>query len=227
LRWVLLVLCVIVLLFLLLCLLRVGALVALDGTVTVKVRAGPVHIQVAPPKAKKPKKEKGPKQEKPKKEKPKKEKKGFPKPGLADIRSALETLWPPLIKALNRTRKGIRIDPLTLGVFFGGAEDPASAAQTMGYAHAAVWSGMPALERALDIPNPSIHLETDFLEESTKVRGQVGISIRIGTLLAVGLQAAFPALKWLLGYLKKHKNDEKAHTKEKKPDTQTENNSAA
>lgn len=224
-RWVLLVLGVIVLLFLLLCFLRAGALVVLDGTVTVKVRAGPVRIQVAPPKEKKP--DKGKKQEKPKQEKPKEGKKPFPKPDFADIRPALEALWPPLVKALNRTRKGIRIDPLTLGVFFGGAEDPASAAQAMGCAHAAVWGGMPVLERVLDIPNPSIRLETDFLSETTRVRGQVGITIRIGTLLAVGAQVAFPALRWLSGYLKKHKNDEKTQAKEEKPGPQAENNTAA
>lgn len=215
-RWVLLILGILLLLLLLLCLLRVGVLVTLDETVAVKARLGPVRVQVVPSKPKKkPKKEQPPKTEPPKTKKSGKEKRGFPKPSLSDVRSALEALWPPLMKALNRTRKGIRIKPLTLAVFFGGLNDPAATARTLGCAHMAVWNGMPLLEKALDIPNPSIHLEADFLAETTKVRGQVGVTVRIGTLLAVGLQVAFPALKWLLGYLKKHKNDKKDNIKDK------------
>lgn len=227
-RWVLLVLGVLLLLFLLLCCLRLGVLVTLDEAVAVKVKAGPVSIQVLPAKKKKKpeKKPPPPKEERPQKaKKKKKEKAGFPKPTLSDLRSAAETLWRPLLRALDRTRRGIRLHPLTLAVFFGGAEDPASAAQTMGYAHMAVWNGMPLLEKVLDIPEPSIHLETDFTAEATKVRGQVGLTIRVGTLLAVGFQLAVPAVKWLLPYLKRHKNDE---TRKKKESTEaTEENASA
>ncbi len=228
-RWVLLVLGVLLLLFLLLCLLRLGVLITLDETVAVRVKAGPVHIQVIPAKEKKKPGKKPPpsEAEKPKKaKKEKKEKAGFPKPTPSDIRSAVETLWRPLLRALDRTRRGIRLHPLTLAVFFGGAEDPASAARTMGCAHMAVWNGMPLLEKVLDIPEPSIHLETDFTAEATKVRGQVGLTIRIGTLLAVGFQVAVPAVKWLLSYLKRHKNDQSRKKNESTGATK-ENASAA
>lgn len=34
-------------------------------------------------------------------------------------------LWPAAQKALRRTRRSIRVDPLRLSVTLGGAEDPA------------------------------------------------------------------------------------------------------
>ena len=203
----------IVLLFILLCLLRLGVLVNFADTAEAYVSVGPIRIQVAPSKKKKdggPEQEKKPKTTKQaKEEKPGKEKKSFPKPTLSDIRSAYDELWPPTRRALRRTRRGIRIHPLELSLTLGGQEDPAAAAQSCGYASAAVWTGMPVLEQLLDIPDPSIHLGTDFESAGTRIQGRVGISIRIGTLLAVGLQIGIPALRWLLRYLKRHKKADK------------------
>lgn len=131
--------------------------------------------------------------------------KAFPKPSFGEIREALQTLWPPLKKALNRTRRGVRIDPLDLSVILGGQTEPADAARLYGELHGAVWAGMPVLERLLVIPHPHIHLDVDFTAEETKLQGTVGISARIGTLLRIGMTAAIPVLRWLLAYLKKKK----------------------
>jgi hypothetical protein len=216
-HWFLAILAVLLGLLLLLCLLRVGVLVTFGQPATAHLLIGPVRVQVAPadPNRKKPKKEKK------KPEKPKKEAgrgKEFPKPTLEDIRSAYETLWPPMKKALRRTRRDIRIAPLQLSLVIGGREDPAGAAELYGYLSAGVWTVMPALEELLVIPAPSIHLEPDFDRADNLLEGRVGLSVRIGTLLAVGLQVGFPALKWVLRYLKKHrKNTERKGTPECAP----------
>ncbi|MCX4371094.1 DUF2953 domain-containing protein [uncultured Oscillibacter sp.] len=200
-RWVL---GILTLLILLLCRTRAGVLVTLKDTVRVDVKLGWLRFQIVPgkkeaPKTKKPKREKG------KRTKAGRKKKSFPKPSLADIQDVLKTLGPPLKKALNRTRRGIRIDPLCLSLVIGGQEDPAAAGKLYGEINAAVWTGMPVLEQLLDIPTPRIHTEADFDAEKTRAEGTLGITIRIGTALAIGFGIAVPALRWFLRYMRKHR----------------------
>lgn len=194
----------------LVCLLRVGVTVYLDEQVTLDVRAGPVRFHIDPDHPKKPKKEKKPAKEK--RTKPEKEKKPFPRPTVADIQDAVSALAPALGRALSRTRRSIRVHPMTLSITVGGVEDPADAAVLYGYLNAGVWSFMPWIEKLLVIPEPSIHVGLDFAEEKTTVRGRVGVSIRVGQILAIGMGIAIPALQWFLRFRKAHKND--AHTKD-------------
>ena len=202
--WILGILAVLILL---LCLTRIGVLARFGGELSVTVRFGLFRIQVLPASKRPPKHEKKPKKDtepnRPPKEKP--ARKAFPKPSFGEIRDALQTLWPPLKKALNRTRRGVRIDPLDLSVILGGQTEPADAARLYGELHGAVWAGMPVLEQMLVIPHPHIHLDVDFTAEETKLQGTAGISARIGTLLRIGMTAAIPVLRWLLTYLKKKK----------------------
>ena len=136
-------------------------------------------------------------------------KKSSQKPALADIWDAVQTLAPPLKKALGRACRGIHIAPMRLSLVIGGQQDPAAAAKLYGEINAGIWSGMPVLERLLDIPDPGIHTEVDFNTERTQVTGTVGISIRIGTALAVGFGIAFPALWWFLRYRNKRRKNER------------------
>ncbi len=190
-----------ILLIALLCWTRAGVLITLGDAVTVHVKVGLLRFQVVPGREKAPKKKKA----EPDAQEGGKKKKSIPKPGLEDIRDAVRTLAPPLKRALGRTRRGIRIDPLGLSLALGGHEDPASAAKLYGELNAAVWTGMPVLERLLDIPAPGIHTEVDFDAVKTRAEGTVGISIRIGTALAVGFGIAVPALRWLLRYMRRHR----------------------
>ena len=193
---------------LLLCLTRVGVLIRFGEELTVSARFGFLKFQVLPEKKKPPKNEKKPeeaqKKQTQRKEKPKK---AFPKPTLSDIRDAWKALWPPLKKALRRTRRGVRIDPLDLSVILGGQAEPADAAQLKGELHV--------------IPRPHIHLDVDFTAEETKILGSVGFSARIGTLLRIGMTVAIPGLRWLLAYMKKKKqapvgkDESNGHGKEK------------
>ena len=91
-----------------------------------------------------------------------------------------------------------------VSVTVGGAEEPADAAELYGLLNALVWTGMPALERLVDVPDPQIHTGIDFDAPQTRAEGELGLSIRLGTLIAVGLTLGLPALKWLRSYCKRH-----------------------
>ena len=123
----------------------------------------------------------------------------------ADVLDAVRTLWPPLKRALARTRRGIRVSPLEVRITLGGAEDPAGAALRYGRVQAAVWTGMPVLEEVLDVRDPCVGVRLDFDAPETRAEGTIGISARIGTLLAAALEVGMPALRWLLRYQKKQK----------------------
>lgn len=214
------ILAVIVLLIVLLCWTRVGAWAAFGGGVLrLDVKIGLLRVHILPAGPKKPKAEK-PKKEKPKKEKkrPEKEPEGE-KPKLSftleDGKDALRTLLPPLKRALARLGRGIRIKPLRLSLVLGGREDPAASAQLYGEIQAAVWTGMPLLEKLLDIRDPFIHTDVDFSAPAAAVEGEAGITLHIGTLLAVGFGLAFPALRWFLRWRKRCKT--RPPKPEKKP----------
>lgn len=211
----------------LLCMTRVGAHVVFGGDLlTVDVKFGLFKFRILPGKEKKPDPEAETKHAKKKaksdakkaaKQAEKEARKGEKlsvkterlKSLLADIQSAIDAIWPPLKQALNRTRKGVRIHPLRLSLTVGGSDDPAAGAQMYGYIHAGVWTVMPVLEQILTIYDPYIHVGVDFDSPDTKAEGEVGGSIRIGTLLAVGFTVAIPALKWFLQWNKKKKRAQK------------------
>ena len=207
---------IVVLLFLLICLLRVGAEVSFQDRVEVSLRIGPVKRKIFPP-GSSPRKAAKKKEEPPGETAAKKEKKRtLPKLSAADLKEAFAVLGPVVCRALDRTRRKIRISPLQLSLTLGGLEDPAGAAEAYGLLQAAVWSVMPALERYLVIPDPFIHLDVDFQAEDLRLRGQAGVTARIGALMIVGLGVGIPALRWFIK-LQKRKDKEQKNTKN--PDT--------
>ena len=186
----------------LVCLLRVGIQVTLgpEGT-QAEVRLSLFHLRVYPGKEPLPKAEH--QAETAAKDGEQALKRRLPKIRPQDLLDAGRTLWPPLKRALARTRRGVRIRPLKLSVALGGAEDPAQTAQLYGGLCAALWSGMPVLESLVEIRDPQIHLEVDYSQAETRTEGAVGVSLRIGTLLAVALGVAVPAMRWLLKWKKR------------------------
>ena len=157
------------------------------------VRAGFLRVQILL-REERPK-EKAP-AEKPRKRPEKKEKEESPARRItfAQIRLALRTVPPLIWKMLKRILRGTRIDPLEIYISIGGREDPAKAAEQCGYVLTAIWGIMPRLEQILIIPEPFLDVEPDFDAAQTSIEGELGISIRIGTLIA----AAFPLLMGLL-----------------------------
>lgn len=167
--------------------LRLGLYVVFGrGQAAADLTIGPFRVRLVPSKETKKTPQETKKTGKPKKE-PKdlaEAAKKIPKPKLEDLQDAARTLWPAAKKALRRTRRGIRVDPLRLSATLGGAEDPAAAAELYGGLHALVWTGMPALEKLVVIRDPGIHLGIDFDAQETRAEGELGISIRLGTLIA-------------------------------------------
>ena len=199
----------ILLLFLLLSFLRVGAVADLGAELRVRLRIGPVKLTVLPKKEKKPQEEKKtdgqPAEEKAPKEK---KKRALPKLDFAELRDLAGTAFGALGQTLRRTCRRTRIDPLELCVVFAG-DNPADTAQTYGYACAVLWTLMPRLEELFYIPNPSIHLDMDLQAEETTVEGTVGVSLRVCDLLAILFTLAVPLAKWFLRWRKAHRNDPK------------------
>lgn len=192
----------------LLCRVRVGVRVTLTGRAAeVEARVGPLHLQVYPGKSRQ-EPQKPPETAKQPAEPSQKGKPTLPRFTAQDLREAAQALWPPLRRALGRTRRGIRVQPLTVSVTLGGAADPAETAQVYGLLHAGIWTVMPVLEELLDIRDPGIHLGLNFDAPETEARGCVGVSIRIGTLLAVALGVGIPALRWLSAFQKRKKTAE-------------------
>ena len=201
------ILAVIILLIALLCWTRVGVWVAFGGEeLRLDVKFGLLRVHILPAKPQKPREEK-PKEEKKKPLKEPEEKEPKPKRAftLEDGKDALRTLLPPLKRALRRFGRGIRVKPLRLSLVLGGQEDPAAAAQAYGEIQAAVWTGMPLLERLVDVRDVYIHTDVDFMASAAAVEGEAGATIRIGTLLAMGFGLAFPALGWFLRWRKRCK----------------------
>lgn len=220
---------ILLLLILVLLLLRVGVRLQFGEELRVTAIAGPIWLQLVPePEKKKP--------DKPKKEKaPKKKKEKTPEDGekkrslgltFRDIRSALPALWESLKRGLRKTRQRLRIDPMHLSVCFGG-DDPAQVAELYGWANTAMWTVMPEMERLTRMPNPHIHLETDFTASETHISGEVGLSFRIGDLLAIGFAFAGPALRWYRAFRKEKSEQEKKAAREKKPPENTKNQAPA
>lgn len=220
---------ILLLLILVLLLLRVGVRLQFGEELRVTAIAGPIRLQLVPEPEKK-------KTDKPKKEKaPKKKKEKTPEDGekkksldltFHDIRSALPALWESLKRGLRKTRQRLRIDPMHLSVCFGG-DDPAQVAELYGWANTAMWTVMPEMERLTRMPDPRIHLETDFTASETHISGEVGLSFRVGDLLAIGFAFAGPALRWYRAFRKEKSEQEKKAAREKKPPENTKNQAPA
>lgn len=184
--------------------LRVSVTVGFGDELHVTAQIGPVKLQVVPPPEKKPKKEK------PKKEKAAETDSKPPKKKLdlhltfADIRAALGAVWRAVQGALRRAGRRIRIDPMRVSIVLGD-ENPANTAEWYGWVNAAVWTVMPWLEATVHMPDPQVHMEMDFNAVETKASGTVGISYRIGDLLAIGFAAAGPLRRFLIPFLKRQK----------------------
>lgn len=206
-------------LFLLLMLLRVGVEAAFgEGGTRVWLRIGLLRFRIVPAKKK-------PKQEKKTEKKPETAKKAA-KPAekkrkltLAEWKKGAELLLPALYKALRRTRRAIRVQPLRLHITLGG-DDPAAVGQRYGWGQALLWTVMPQAEQLLTIPDPHIRLDADFDGGGSRCEGEVGVRFRIGSMLLISLALLPPMLRWLR-VLRAAKDAEAATAKPEKQTAQT------
>lgn len=207
---------IILLVFLLLGFLRLGAIVSYEERLCVQLRVGALKLTVYPRKAKKPKKEKAPKEEKPKEpknetEKKPKKKPSIPKPTVYDVIDLLDTAFSALGAMVRRTCRRVRIDPLELTLTAASMGNPADTAMLFGALNTAVFTLMPKAEETFYIPDPSIHLRMDYDVYWPSARGTLGISLRLCDLFAIVFTLVIPLGKWFLRFKKAHKHDEPAH----------------
>lgn len=204
--WFLVILGILILLAVLLSRIRLGVRLTWEpGSLTAEASIGPFRIRLYPPAQRK---KSVPQSPAPKEAAQPQQKKhaAFPKPTAEDLRLALETLLPPLRRALDRTRRGIRVTPLEICVTVGGEEDPAAAAQLYGWLHTTVWTIMPVMEQLVRIPEPAIHIGIDFDADTTVSSGKIGIFLTLGTLVSVAFRIGIPVIKFLTAYMKRSQN---------------------
>lgn len=159
------------------------------------VRLGRFRIKILPTK---PKEEKGKKPKKPKKakktKKPKEEKP--PAPLSEKAGGALEyarQLLPVALEAAGGILRGLRVDTLELELT-AGSPDPADAAMRYGQANAALGALWRPLTRAFKVKDGSARVKLDFDAPGMTVYGAACLSIKIGTVIRIGLRAGFKGL---------------------------------
>lgn len=198
------ILAVVLLVLLLIGQVRVGSRARFNaGGFFLWVRLGKFRIKILPMK---PKKEEAPSKPKPPpKKRPKKEKPPTPLPEKAG--GALEyarALLPVALKAAGGMLRGVRVDVLELELT-AGSPDPADAAMLYGQANAALGALWHPLTRAFRVKDGAARVKLDFDAPGMTVYGTAELSIKIGTVVWIGLWAGFKALFGVLAARKRLK----------------------
>lgn len=174
-------------------LIRVGGTVEYSRSGTlVHLRAGPLRIQVYPPKPKKKSGEKKPKRAKKKNPKPQKEEQPEPKPG--GQLDTLKAMLPLVADAAGQLRRKVRVDKLLLDVT-AAAPDPAMAALSFGGVNAAIGMIWPLLENNFNIGDRRIRIKVDFNLTEPEAYLYASISLRVGQAVALALRLGIRFLK--------------------------------
>ena len=124
-----------------------------------------------------------------------------PMPNREQIFYSIEALPPILGRALRRVGQRIRIEPLQMHLLVAGA-DPADTAVLYGKLEAALYAGLPALERLVKIRERDVRLFLDFQQEQMDCIADVGVRIRPWDVLVIAVCAGGSLLKWLIRFRK-------------------------
>lgn len=168
------------------------------------VLAGPMKIQLFPPKPKDETKTAKPKKEKKKKEKPAAAKghQNDEKPGTV---GRIMKLLPTVAEAAGSLKRKIRIDHLTLTVVWG-AEDAASAALGYGKANALLGMIWPLLDNNFNVKKCDWNVDVDYGKTVPEFTADAAITITIGQLLSF---AVHYGVKLLMNWSRSGKNSAK------------------
>lgn len=188
-----------------------------DGAPSLRVRYGPVKLQLFP--IEKQKEEKKPPKPKEKKEKPEKKKKPKAKINMDQILYALEKLPPILGRAMRRMGRSILVEPLKIHILVAG-NDPADMALLYGRLEAAFSAGLPFLHKIMRIKEQDIRLFLDFTEIKMDFIADVGVVLRPGSLAWIGLRAGGSLLRWFLGFRKLASPTVEEDTRQKRSEAQ-------
>ena len=185
------VLLIILLVFWLISLIRLGVRVKYgEAGLYVTALAGPLNIQILPMKPKKRKKPK--KEKKPKREKPVKEKR--PKPdGQPGTLSRLMKLLPVVGQACGALKRKIRIDDLELELIWGGS-DPAAIALGYGQANAALGMLWPIFDNNFKVKRSNFQIGMDYARSQPAVELQAAATMTVGQITVLGVHYGVKAL---------------------------------
>ena len=191
------ILAVVVLILLLIGQVRVGGRAEFNRSgFFLRVRLGKFWVNILPMKPKEEKKPKKAKKPKAKKEpkRPKKEKSPTPLPEkLGGALEYAKALLPVALEAAGGMWRGLRVDTLELELT-AGAPDPADAAMLYGQANAALGALWYPLTKAFHVKDGSARVKLDFDAPGMTVYGTAELSIKIGTVVWIGLRAGCKAL---------------------------------
>jgi len=187
----------------------VGVRLRFDGVLTLKLRIGPLRLQLLPVREKSPaeaEKQKSKKEAKKAKKAAQKtaadtakKKTKRKRPNREQLFYSVERLGKLLVKVLKKFRRGLRIDPLVLRLTVAG-EDPADAAVLYGRLYAAVGGLLPPLKESVSLRGEEIAISLDFDRDTWDVLADVGIYMRVWSVLGIVFCALSGAVGWYLGY---------------------------
>ena len=186
---VLKVLLVILLIFWLISLIRVGGRVRYgEAGLFAFALAGPVKLRLLPgkPEGEKPKKKKKPKKAKHKIEKPK-------PGGRPGTLSRLMQLLPVVGQACGALKRKIRIDDLKLELIWGGS-DPAAIAIGYGQANAALGMLWPIFDNNFKVKRHSFQIGMDYGRTQPAVELEAALTFTIGQIVALAVHYGVKAL---------------------------------
>ena len=194
----------------LLAILPVGvSLIYNEDGLFLSILLGLVKIRILPKAAKKEKKEK--KAKPPKKQAKKEKSKATPKEKKPKEKSGGKlTDFLPLVqialRLLGSFRRKLRVNRLELKLTMAGG-DPCDLAVNYGKAWAAVANLMPQLERIFVIKKRDIQVQCDFVDDTTRIKARLDITITIGRIVGVVVKYGVLAVLELLKILNKRKNN--------------------
>lgn len=102
------------------------------------------------------------------------------------VQQLLRDIYPPLLCAMGRFRRGVRVRRLE-GRIVVGDPDPAAAAKRYGTLNAVLWPALALVENIVTVERRSVQIDLDFAAGRTRASGEVFLTIRIFHLLAISL----------------------------------------
>ena len=186
----------------------VGVDAGFDGEVRLAIKIGFIRVRILPPKPKKPKKQK---MKQPAAKKPAQKPAAAPKkPLFSGDPKELRALLQLGVQTLGDLRRKLRVEVLTLFVYFGGGDDPAKNAIAYGRAWAVIGSITPLLDQLFVIQKRRIEPRFAPQEDKLRVEGRIVLTITIGRALALGIRAG-------LGFLRIVSNKKKGDAEHEPP----------
>ena len=186
----------------------VGVDAGFDGEVRLAIKIGFLRVRILPSKPKKPKKQK---KKQPAEKKPAQKPSAAPKkPLFSGDPQELRALLQLGVQTLGDLRRKLRVEVLTLFVYFGGGDDPAKNAIAYGRAWAVIGSITPLLDQLFVIQKRRIEPRFAPQEDKLRVEGRIVLTITIGRALALGIRAG-------LGFLRIVSNKKKGDAEHEPP----------